>query len=328
MEEQGKKLVVIAGANGTGKTTFFYQNKLADDYIFVNADEIAKEILLAHSDNNSDVRIIAGKEAVNTVYGYLANNINFAIETTLSGNFPIKVIKKALNHNYEIVLSYIGVDSPEDSVKRIEHRVREGGHNVPTTDVMRRYHRSLENLPKVIELVHVAQIIDNSKQQYERLLRFEKGVLVSVYVKKFPDWLKETISIDALKIGHKVYGIENDIMLNEKVKSALLDYVQALQTFENSVGCRNVEAEKQAMQDFQQKALNIYNNKDIWENLAEVADDRSISFAKVGGLQSIADKLQANQITEEELGMVKSHIHKSARNALYREQTRGRSRSR
>lgn len=43
------RIILIAGPNGAGKTSFFYQHNLVGEYIFVNADEIAKEIFLDKS---------------------------------------------------------------------------------------------------------------------------------------------------------------------------------------------------------------------------------------------------------------------------------------
>ena len=47
---------------------------------------------------------------------------------------------------FAIVQVYIGTDNVEINLGRIRNRVLAGGHNVPETDVRRRYQRSLANL--------------------------------------------------------------------------------------------------------------------------------------------------------------------------------------
>ena len=52
-------------------------------------------------------------------------------------------------------------------------RAARGGHSVPYEDVIRRFARSLENLPKAIALADKATILDNSTQGY-RLIQVAK----------------------------------------------------------------------------------------------------------------------------------------------------------
>ena len=56
---------------------------------------------------------------------------------------------------------------------RVASRAARGGHSVPYEDVIRRFVRSLENLPKAIALADKATILDNSTQGY-RLIQVAK----------------------------------------------------------------------------------------------------------------------------------------------------------
>jgi len=134
-----KKLYIIAGANGSGKTTFAMNFAQLNDLKFINADEIAKEY---DPDNIYKYKMKAGKEFFSKLYQALLENNSFIIETTLSGKYLIKIIKKAKEYNFKVVLVYIFLETDIENIYRVKNRVLKGGHNVPVNDIIRRYHRS------------------------------------------------------------------------------------------------------------------------------------------------------------------------------------------
>jgi predicted ABC-type ATPase len=48
-------------------------------------------------------------------------------------------------------------------------RVSSGGHDVPEADILRRYQRSMENLPKAAALVDLLSVHDNSRRKIRRV---------------------------------------------------------------------------------------------------------------------------------------------------------------
>jgi len=61
------------------------------------------------------------------------------------------------------LLYYVTLPSPELAVERVALRVRQGGHNIPATDVMRRFERSLVNFHTLYRpLVDRWEVLDNS----------------------------------------------------------------------------------------------------------------------------------------------------------------------
>jgi len=78
-----KKLYIIAGCNGAGKTTASYTilPEILDCKEFVNADEIAKGISPFQPDKAG---IEAGRYLLIRINKLVANGENFAFETTLS----------------------------------------------------------------------------------------------------------------------------------------------------------------------------------------------------------------------------------------------------
>ncbi|MCB9990948.1 MAG: zeta toxin family protein [Rhodospirillales bacterium] len=137
------KLIIFAGANGSGKTT-------AAEYLlprlrvkeFVNADEIARGLSPMNAGGQA---LAAGKLVLSRTDDLIVKGRSFAIETTLSGNHLKKIIKKAHDADYIIEMHYIFCADINLNLKRIKYRVQQGGHHVPADDVRRRYWRSLKN---------------------------------------------------------------------------------------------------------------------------------------------------------------------------------------
>lgn len=139
---QRKELIIIAGANGVGKTTFAIPYAQKIGYNFLNADEIAKKIAGAGASN---AMVKAGRVFFTELHQSIEKGENLVIETTLSGSYVLKVAKNAQEKGYLIKLVYIFVDNEDLCIARVRSRVIRGGHDVPEADIRRRFQRSLAN---------------------------------------------------------------------------------------------------------------------------------------------------------------------------------------
>lgn len=137
-----KELYIIAGANGSGKSTIASVLLSERGIPFVNPDDIARELCPS---NLAKARIAAGRLALARTAEFIGRGVSFAIESTLSGRTYLKLLKEAKASGYVVTIAYVFVDSPLVCVKRIGVRVRAGGHYVPDEDVFRRYARSKGN---------------------------------------------------------------------------------------------------------------------------------------------------------------------------------------
>ena len=136
------RLYILAGANGSGKSTISKVLLPSEGLVYINPDDIAKEL---SPDNPSAAKIEAGKETLRRIASLFEKCESFAIESTLSGVVYVKVVERAKSLGYDVILAYIFVDSPDVCIRRIEARMRNGGHFVPANDVVRRYSRSKYN---------------------------------------------------------------------------------------------------------------------------------------------------------------------------------------
>ena len=137
-------LYIIAGCNGAGKTTASYSvlPDLLQCREFVNADEIAKGL---SPFNPESVAIEAGKLMLQRINLLLSQHKTFAIETTLATRSYASTIIRAQAEGYCVVLLFFWLASPEIAIERVAKRVKEGGHNIPTETIIRRYWLGLQN---------------------------------------------------------------------------------------------------------------------------------------------------------------------------------------
>ena len=119
----------------------------------IDPDEIAKK--------NNGNNILAGKAAVNEIRDCLSKNITFTQETTLSGKTVLNTIRQARKQGYYIILYYIGLDSSEESILRIDNRVKKGGHYIPSNTVKHRFSKRFEALKAVLDYCDEVIFYDN-----------------------------------------------------------------------------------------------------------------------------------------------------------------------
>ena len=170
-----KTLYIVAGANGSGKTTFAMTYARLKNLHFINADEIAKQY---DPRDLEKFKIKAGREFFNQLQDNLDNNKgSFIIETTMSGKYLIKVIANAKQKMFEVVLIYLFLDDATENILRVKNRVLNGGHDIPIEDIKRRYIRSRKLFLSLYkDLVDKYLLFFNGDDNYE-LVAEDKEIL-------------------------------------------------------------------------------------------------------------------------------------------------------
>ena len=162
-------LYIIAGCNGAGKTTasFTVLPEMLNCREFVNADEIAKGL---SPFNPEGVAIRAGRLMIDRILHLLKEGETFAFETTLATRSYVKLIQRAQKRGYFVTLLFFSLSTPEQAVARVAKRVSQGGHNIPTDVILRRYEAGLQNLFQLyIPVVDYWTLYDNSDCPGEKI---------------------------------------------------------------------------------------------------------------------------------------------------------------
>ena len=164
--------VVIAGPNGSGKTTFAHEflPRGAGIVHFVNADLIAAGLSPFRP---SLVALSAGRLLLRELDRLALERSDFAFESTLSGRSYVGRFERWRRAGYRVEIVYLRLASPRLALRRIAARVKQGGHDVPADDVLRGFDRGWVNFEKVYRrLAHSWAVHDNSGS---RPILLEKG---------------------------------------------------------------------------------------------------------------------------------------------------------
>lgn len=170
---QDKKLYIISGCNGAGKTTasFNILPDLLNCKEFVNADEIARGLSPFQPEK---VSIEAGRLMLKRIEELINSNQDFSFETTLSTKSFINTIEKAKSKSYYITLIFFWLESVELAKDRVQKRVIEGGHKIESDAIERRYKAGIKNLFHLYaNKVDSLLIFDNSKTESELIAEKE-----------------------------------------------------------------------------------------------------------------------------------------------------------
>lgn len=198
---QAPVYLLFAGVNGVGKSTFYRANHWHEADIPAKLPRVnSDELLVDHGGDplSSSDQIKAGREALRLIDKHFAQGKSFNQETTLTGHTCLRTIARAQREGYRIILNYIGVESPETALSRIEHRVSLGGHPIDEAAVRRRYRTSLQNLSNVINLCDKVNIYDNTIN-FTAIARWRNGTLTWVgNLQKHGTWLMDAVRDDSL----------------------------------------------------------------------------------------------------------------------------------
>lgn len=165
------RCIVIAGPNGAGKTTFARRYLPEDVGVihFVNADLIASGLSPLKPELAA---IAAARILLKELDRLAAERADFAFETTLSGLSHVSRLRTLKRKGYHIAIVYLRLRSAQLAVRRVAARVKQGGHDVPRRDLIRRFSRSWENFDRIYRALADEWVVyDNSGRTSELLER-------------------------------------------------------------------------------------------------------------------------------------------------------------
>lgn len=184
-------LIIIAGPNGSGKTTIASQilhHEWMENSVYINPDQVAQE---RFGDWNSAEAV---RQAAEYCAGWreccLADKQSMIFETVFSADDKLDFIRRAKQAGFFIRLFFVCTESPMINAARIAGRVMKGGHDVPITKIISRYQKSIINCKVATSIADRVYLYDNSVDGHEAriLFRFSGGSLVMHYTANIPKW--------------------------------------------------------------------------------------------------------------------------------------------
>ena len=174
---------IIGGVNGVGKSSFtgLLKEQRSDLGIIIDVDRITAEL--------GGNALAGGKAALKKIQDCIDKGVSFTQETTLSGRKTEATARQVKDLGYCVRLFYIGLDSAEESLSRIENRIKRGGHDIPRDDVIRRFAGRWEAVAKVLPYCDEADFYDNDNG-FVLVAEYRNGELRTIGTRR-PAWLIE-----------------------------------------------------------------------------------------------------------------------------------------
>lgn len=154
---------VFAGVNGAGKSSVLGAAIRAARGEYYNPDEAARSLLAAHPHlTQADANAKAWELGRNGVERAIAEEGNFAFETTLGGRTIVRLLEQALDAGLRVEMRYLGLSDPERHIARVRARVAGGGHGIPSNTIRERFESSRANLVRLVPRLTRLEVFDNS----------------------------------------------------------------------------------------------------------------------------------------------------------------------
>ena len=184
-------LIVIAGPNGSGKTTItskILKHEWLENALYINPDQVAQD---RFGDWNSPEAVLrAAQYCEEQREACLRQSQSLIFETVLSTDSKVDFIRRAHEAGYFIRIFFVSTAHPAINAARIAQRVMEGGHDVPISKIISRYQKSILNCKRVAAIADRVYIYDNSVDDAEArlLFRMTDGKLFKRYTDDIPEW--------------------------------------------------------------------------------------------------------------------------------------------
>lgn len=189
--EHKPELIIIAGPNGSGKTSVtqkFLHHEWAEGTVYINPDQVAKDMF--GDWNDSEAVLKAANYCSELREQCLKEKKSFVFETVFSAQDKIDFVIRAKKAGFFIRIFFISTSNPAINASRIAKRVMEGGHDVPISKIISRYNKSIQNCKTVSSIVNRLYVYDNSIDDIDArpLFRLSDGTLAKQYTNEIPEW--------------------------------------------------------------------------------------------------------------------------------------------
>ena len=158
------RIYVLAGVNGGGKSSIGGAALRDSGAKYYNPDETARALMAARPGLTlAEANAEAWRIGRTLLERAIQEHLDFSFETTLGGNTVARLLEEAAKSGIDVVVWYVGLESPELHIERVAARVRRGGHAIPEDVIRKRYERSRLNLIQLLPSLAALRVYDNSR---------------------------------------------------------------------------------------------------------------------------------------------------------------------
>ena len=178
-----KRFTIIGGIDGAGKSSLVGVLKVLTDElgIIIDTDKLTAQL--------GGSSLEGGKKAVQLMDDCMEKGVSFTQETTLSGYRTAAAARRAKELGYTIRLHYVGLNTVEECLARIQNRVNHGGHDIPAADVLRRFRGRFEAVGRVLPYCDSADFYDNYNG-FQKVAEYRNGEML-LLSETPPAWVRE-----------------------------------------------------------------------------------------------------------------------------------------
>jgi len=158
-------LWIVAGPNGSGKSSLYNRTDIegwGGSVWIINPDLLTAKIV----DHEAAPAQDANLAAVQRIEAWLEASINtyqtIGVETVLSSPKYLRIVDLAHAKGFVVRMLYVVLDSVDLQYRRVEIRVKTGGHDVPRDKIAARRQRSFEQLAAFYDRLDDLFIFNNS----------------------------------------------------------------------------------------------------------------------------------------------------------------------
>ena len=201
------RLFVVAGPNGSGKS-LFSKELTESDYEVFDGDKHMAGLTKEFPETGSEALWSYINEHIFETQKQTAINshLNYAFETNFSASDPMASVREFQKAGYEVHLIFMGLNSLDESIQRVVHRVRTGGHKVSEESIRYNYDHGFKNLYQYFTEFNSVTLFDNAIADTEEavvpkeVLHIVEGTLY-LQTDAYLEWVKPII--EAFDVSEK-----------------------------------------------------------------------------------------------------------------------------
>lgn len=183
------QLFVVAGPNGAGKSSFSNLLVGSDSEVF-DGDKLEKQ-LIESQPNASWERI---RELSAEIFEYrwksaIEKRGDFAYETNFTFPTSIRLPTTFKTAGYEINLLYVGLNSVNESTKRVKLRTQKGGHDVDNGSIELNFNGGIFHVIEHFAFFNRLLFIDNPVNTKPRIVLYAESGVILRKTEPLPGWV-------------------------------------------------------------------------------------------------------------------------------------------